>query len=143
MSLLAGWLVEDLRTGSRSSIRPSAGIIAVRAPVAQWIERRPPEPSRASVVAGRVRQPAKRVELYALRFWLPHDIGARPGDVGRQSPALNQPLRLDLDGVEDRPHLGDVLLGGIGGPVGLDHQAAALDVEDPELLVLAGFGVPV
>ena len=36
------------------------------APVAQWIERRPPEPSRLSVVATRVGPRAKRVEFYAL-----------------------------------------------------------------------------
>src|SRR3989304_5332374 len=39
-----------------------------RARVAQWIERRPPEPSRLSVVATRVRARAKWVEFYALRF---------------------------------------------------------------------------
>jgi hypothetical protein len=53
----------------------STGIIAVRAPVAQWIERRPPEPDRLSVVATRVGPRAKRVEFYALRsgFLHPHD----------------------------------------------------------------------
>jgi uncharacterized membrane protein YebE (DUF533 family) len=40
--------------------------MAARAPVAQWIERRPPEPSRLSVVAPRVGPRAKRVEFYAL-----------------------------------------------------------------------------
>ena len=39
------------------------GIIQVRAPVAQWIERRPPEPDRLSVVATRVGSRAKRVEF--------------------------------------------------------------------------------
>ena len=41
-------------------------IIRGHAPVAQWIERRPPEPSRLSVVATRVRPRAKQVEFYAL-----------------------------------------------------------------------------
>ena len=44
----------------------TAAIIAVRAPVAQWIERRPPEPSRLSVAATRVGPRAKQVESYAL-----------------------------------------------------------------------------
>jgi hypothetical protein len=44
----------------------AAGIIVARAPVAQWIERRPPEPDRLSVVATRVGLRAKRVEFYAL-----------------------------------------------------------------------------
>src|SRR6266545_2623114 len=44
----------------------SAGIIALRAPVVQWIERRPPEPDRLSVVATRVGPRARRVEFYAL-----------------------------------------------------------------------------
>ena len=36
------------------------------APVAQWIERRPPEPDRLSVVASRVGPRAKRAEFCAL-----------------------------------------------------------------------------
>ena len=66
-------------TRSRSSTRPAReprtetevrglnGYHRGRAPVAQWIERRPPEPSRLSVVATRVGPRAKRVEFYALR----------------------------------------------------------------------------
>jgi hypothetical protein len=45
----------------------STGIIGARAPVAQWIERRPPEPDCLSVVATRVGPRAKRGGFYALR----------------------------------------------------------------------------
>jgi len=45
----------------------TAGIIEPRAPVAQWIVRRPPEPDRLSVVAALVGPRAKRAEFYALR----------------------------------------------------------------------------
>jgi hypothetical protein len=42
-------------------------MIDTRAPVAQWIERRPPEPYRLSVVATRVGPRAKRLEFCALQ----------------------------------------------------------------------------
>jgi hypothetical protein len=53
--------------GRRPKVYPrSPGIIGGRAPVAQWIERRRPEPDRLSVVATRVRPRARWVEFYAL-----------------------------------------------------------------------------
>ena len=47
--------------------RLSAAIIVARAPVAQRIERRPPEPDRLGVVAALVGPRAKRAEFCALR----------------------------------------------------------------------------
>ena len=45
---------------------------------------------------------------------------------------------LDPDRVEDGPHLGHVLAGRVRRPVRLNHQAGALDVEDPEVLGVSG-----
>src|SRR3990170_3444285 len=50
---------------------------------------------------------------------------------------------LDLDGVQDRALLLEILGWGTGGPPGRDHQAGAFDVEDPELLGVAGTRVAV
>jgi len=66
-----GFHVVDPRLDRPSNQKPTLyprtnGMIGARAPVAQWIERRPPEPSRLSVVATRVGLRAKRVEFYAL-----------------------------------------------------------------------------
>jgi len=59
-----------------------------RAPVAQRIQRRPPEPDRLSVVAARVEPRAKRAESYALRFGAcqrpsRHGIKGGPSEAGR------------------------------------------------------------
>ena len=52
-------------------------------------------------------------------------------------------LRLDLDGIEEGAHLRDVLRRGIREPPGFNHQPATVDIEDPELLDLAGTRVAV
>ena len=57
-----------------------------RAPVAQWIERRPPEPDRLSVVATRVGSRAKRVEFYALGILLGSARRVRPWTAGLVLP---------------------------------------------------------
>ena len=71
------------RSASRHSNRKpkvyprSAGMIGVRAPVAQRIERRPPEPDRLSVVATLVGPRAKCAGFYALREALGVSIACR------------------------------------------------------------------
>src|SRR5437762_318517 len=79
---------------SRKSVKPEAkvyprpaGIIAVRAPVAQWIERRPPEPKVAgSNPVGRATSnlfgQRQRQSVRLGRRGQPdtHDLGARDGD---------------------------------------------------------------
>jgi hypothetical protein len=80
--------LSPIRHRNRWLCARSTGLIGVRAPVAQWIERRHPEPDRLSVVAARVGPRAKRVEFYALRagdgFVLPL-VGTRSH--GRSSSA--------------------------------------------------------
>src|SRR5262249_18133912 len=63
-------------------------------------------------------------------------------------PRIGRHLRradswLDLDGIEDRPKFGDRLRRRAGGSFRRDQQASAFDVEDPELLSIAGAGVAV
>ena len=68
-------------------------MIGGRAPVAQWIERRPPEPDRLSVVATRVGPRPKRVEFYALRF----AVVPRSGRVAGVARPQTEPLDPVLD----------------------------------------------
>src|SRR3990170_6580221 len=63
---------------------------------------------------------------------------ARPNATG-----ASRRSRLDPDGVQDRALFLEVLGWRTGGPPGRDHQTGAFDVEDPELLRVAGTRVAV
>jgi hypothetical protein len=56
----------ERRSGSRRSSHAQR-VSSRSAPVAQWIERRPPKPDRLSVVATRVEPRAKRLEFLRSR----------------------------------------------------------------------------
>ena len=73
-----------------------------------------------------------------LRLWTQRLMDGMAVQCPRCHPGLQPRSGLDPDRVEDRTHLGDVLRGRVRGLFRRDHQAGALDVEDPELLAVAG-----
>ena len=116
----------------------------IEAPSVSLLDRPPDFGRPEAPPTGRASRGASTLSSSNWTVPAPLSHQARPSVETQGHPwTLTAPASwFDPDGIEDRSHLGYVLWWRLGKPLGLNHQASAVDIEDPELFNLA-WGVAV